>query len=140
MLDFAFVHYRNKRITSTPLGLELDGQPLPLDEMIDFGAPVGAVAVRDLARAAAAHTRLTGVCHAQLAALAYGAGAPRALHWYFPLAGALEPDELDEFDLLIAELVRHQSLDVRLIGEGGADITAELPVDSRSIIAGHLAE
>ena len=140
MLELPFARYRNKRITSTPLGLELDGQPLPLDEMIDFGAPVGAVPVRELAQAAAAHTRLTGVCHAQLAALAYAAGAPRALHWYFPLTGALEPDELDEFDLLIGELVRHQGLDVRLIGEGGVDITAELPVDSQAIIAGHLAE
>jgi hypothetical protein len=140
MLDFPFARYRNKRVAPTPRGLELDGRPLPPDESVDFGAPVGPVPVRGLARAAAAHARLTGACHAQLAALAYSAGAARALDWYFPIAGALEPDELAAFDQLIAELVRHPALDVRLIGEGGADITAELPADSRAIVAGHLAE
>jgi hypothetical protein len=140
MLDFPFAHYRNKRVTSTPGGLELDSQPLPSDEILDFGAPVGPVPVRDLARAVVAHTRLTGACHAQLAALAYTAGARRALDWYFPLTRALELDELAEFDRLVAELVRHPGLDVRLIGEGRADITAELPADSRAIVAGHLAE
>src|SRR5512144_2418837 len=107
MLDLPFAHYRNKHITPTPQGLELDGRPLPSDAIVDFGAPVGAVPVYELERAAAAHARLTGVCHAQLSALAYAAGAPRALDWYFPLAGALEPDELAEFDRLVAELVRH---------------------------------
>jgi Glucose-regulated metallo-peptidase M90 len=140
MLDFPFAGYRNKRVTLTPQGLELDGQPLPSAEIVDFGAPVGPVPVRELARAAAAHTRLTGVCHAQLAALAYAAGAPRALDWYFPLAGALEPDELHQFDRLVGELVRHPRLDVRLIGAGRTDITAELPTDSCAIVAGHLAE
>src|SRR5262247_3216323 len=106
MLDFPFARYRNKRIALTPRGLELDGQLLPSDESIDFDAPVGAVPVSELERAAAAHARLTGACHAQLSALAYAAGAPRALDWYFPLTGALEPDELAEFDRLVVELVR----------------------------------
>jgi hypothetical protein len=140
MLDLPFARSRNKRVNSTPLGLELDGQLLPSDETVDFGKPVGATSVRELARAAAAHTRLTSVCHAQLAALAYAAGAPRALDWYFPLTRALETDELAEFDQLLADLVRHLGLDVRLIGAGGADISAELPTDSRAIVAGHLAE
>ena len=140
MLDLPFAHYRNKHITPTPQGLELDGRLLPSDAIVDFGTPVGAVPVYELERAAAAHARLTGVCHAQLSALAYAAGAPRALDWYFPLAGALEPDELAEFDRLVAELVRHPGLDVRLIGEAHANITAELPADSRAIVAGHVAE
>jgi hypothetical protein len=140
MLDFPFARYRNKRITLTPQGLELDGRRLPSDEIIDFGTPVGAIPAHGLERAAAAHTRLTGACHAQLAALAYAAGAPRALDWYFPLTSVLEPDDLADFDQLVADLVRHPGLEVRLIGESHADITAELPADSRAIVAGHLAE
>jgi hypothetical protein len=140
MTDFSFVHYRNKRVASTPDGLDLDGRRLRLDEVLDFGAPVGAVAVRDLARAAKAHVRLIGGCQAQLAALAFAAGATRALDWYFPLSSALDSDEIDDFYRLIGELMRHPRLDLRLIGEGRAEITDQLPLDSRAIVAGHLAE
>jgi Glucose-regulated metallo-peptidase M90 len=140
MLDFPFDRYRNRRATLVPQGLELDGQLLPPDEEIDFGAPVGAVPARELVHAAEAHARLTGACHAQIAALAYAAGAPRALDWYFPLTSTLDTDELAGFDRLVGELVRHPGLDVRLIGEGRADISAELPADSRALVAGHLAE
>jgi Mlc titration factor MtfA (ptsG expression regulator) len=140
MLDMPFARYRNQRVTLAPAGLELGGRALSLEDTIDLGAPVGAVSAGELARAAAAHTRLTGVCHAQLAALAYAAGAPRALDWYFPLTSALEQDELAAFDRLVAEVLRHPGLDVRLIGAGGVDLSAELPHDSHALVAGHLAE
>ena len=140
MADFPFTNYRHRRVTLTSRGLELGGRELRLDESLDFGAPVGAVLARDLARAAEAHAQLAGACPAQLAALAYTAGAPRALDWYFPITAALDGDEIADFYRLIAELTHHAGLDVRLIGEGGADLSAQLPADSHAIVAGHLAE
>ncbi|MFL5801643.1 MAG: zinc-dependent peptidase [Roseiflexaceae bacterium] len=141
MADFPFAHYRNRHVTITPNGLELDDRRLRLDETLEFGPPAGAVAMHDLARAAEAHTRLTGgACHAQIAALAFAAGATRALDWYFPLSSALDPDEIDDFYRLIADLISHPRLDLRLIGEGRVDMTGQLPLDSRALIAGHLAE
>jgi hypothetical protein len=141
MAVIPFAHYRNKHITATPEGLSLDGRWLRPDETLDLGAPIGAVAARDLLHAAQAHTRLTGAaCQAQLAALAFAAGATRALDWYFPLTSALEPDEIDDFYGLLADLMAHPQLDLQLLGEGRADLTDQLPRDSRAIVAGHLAE
>src|SRR5437867_3004874 len=69
MADLPFSHYRNKRVVIAPEGLEIEDRRVRLDETLDFGAPVGAVAARDLARAVVAHTALAnGVCHPQLAA------------------------------------------------------------------------
>jgi hypothetical protein len=137
MVDAPFTRYRNQRVTNTPVGLELGGRTLGPDESLDFGDPVGVVPARDLTRAAEAHLRLTGGdCPAQLAALAYAAGATRALDWYFPLTSALDDAEVADFYRLVVALVRHPHLDVRLIDEH----SAPLPADSHAIVAGHLAE
>jgi len=142
MADLPFSHYRNKRVRITPEGLEIDDRRVRLDETLDFGAPVGAVAARDLARAVSAHTALAGgVCHPQLAALVFtAAGAERALDWYFPITAMLEADELADFYRLIDALTLHPALDTRLIGEDRSDLTAQMPADSRAIVVGHLAE
>jgi hypothetical protein len=141
MLEMPFAQHYNRRVKATPDGLDLDGYWLPRDESLDLGAPVGVLAICDLAQAAAAHTSLTGgTCSAQLAALAFAAGATRALDSYFPLTSVLDQDEITDFYRLLGNLMRYTRLDIRLLGEGHTDLTTQMPLDSRALIAGHLAE
>jgi hypothetical protein len=110
--------------------------------MLDCGAAVGRVPAWSVAEAAPRYAALTGgACLPQLAAVIFdAAGNPRCLDHYFPLARALSGAERDSFDALVRAIASHPSFDLRLFGPGRADLTAELPVSARSIVAGHLAE
>jgi hypothetical protein len=142
MADLPFARYRNQRVAITSGGLELGERRARLGETLDFGAPIGAVEVDELAQVLAERHRLTdGACHPQLAALVFAAtGAVRALDWYFPITTALEADQAADFYHLIASISQHAGLDLRLIGENRSDLTVQIPADSRAILAGHLAE
>jgi len=94
-----------------------------------------------LNRVAEVYARLTeGACRPQAEALRFDAsGDPRALDRYFPITRFLS-DELPAFDALLGEVAQHPHFDVRLFGEGRADLSSELPRSARYLVAGHIAE
>jgi hypothetical protein len=141
-MTFIFTQYRNKRITLRAGAVEIGGVHMQMNETLDCGPLIGCVAVRDIARVAEEHARLSGgTCYAQLAALVFDAtGEPRALDWYFPLINALSEREIADFYDLVRRTLQRRELDLRLFGEGRRDLTSQMPSDISAIVAGHLAE
>jgi hypothetical protein len=112
------------------------------EETLVCGEPAGAVAVTDVLAAVEAFDALTGgTWSPPLAAVLYRlTGQPAFLDRFFPLAGALDLAERAAFYEQVARVGRDPGLDLRLIGEDRADLTARLPEDARAIVASHLVE
>lgn len=118
------------------------GSNLTQDVTFDCGDEVGSVPMWAVAQAAPRYAVLTGgACQPQLAAVVFDATRnPRSLDHYFPLARALAGAERDLFDALVSEIAAHAGFDLRLFGPARADLTADLPLSARHLVAGHLAE
>jgi hypothetical protein len=134
--------YRQQPAVASGDQLVIGDEHIHAEAMIDGGAAIGAVQTRAVMRAAARYERLTGGhCRPQLAALVFDATHDvRALYHYFPIANILAENERAQFNARVQALAEHRHLDVRLIGERRADLTAQLPASARSLIAGHLIE
>jgi hypothetical protein len=112
------------------------------EETLDCGEPAGAVAASAVLAAIEAFDALTGgTWHPPLAAVLYRlTGQPAFLDRFFPLAGALDLAERAAFYGEVGRIGRDPGLDLRLIGEDRADLTARMPEDARAIVAAHLVE
>lgn len=139
---FDWLTQRRARLRADEAQLWLEDAAYPLAAMLDCGPEIGPVPAAELAAAQAALEALTaGECRPQLAAHVYAlTGHPRALDHYFPLPRVLAAPERAAFDALVAALVAHPHLVVRLLGPRRADLTAGLPRAARALVAGHLAE
>jgi hypothetical protein len=137
-----FSHYLHQRVRVTGDHLEIETARVPVSERLDCGAAIGAVPAQAIANASEHYTRLTnGKCQPQLAALIFEATRqPRALDFYFPLTKLLTKTEQPDFDQLVQSIVQQPNFDLRLIGEYGNNLAAQMPAGVAHLVAGHLAE
>lgn len=137
-----FSHSLHQRIRINNNYLEIGADRVPLNETLEGGDSIGAIPAQAIAQAADQYTRLTnGKCQPQFAALVFEATRqPRALDFYFPLTRILTQKEKPDFDQLVQSIVQQPHFDLRLIGEFGNDLAAQMPAGVAHLVAGHLAE
>jgi hypothetical protein len=137
-----FINLRNKRVILNGNELEIGSLRLNLSDELNFGEPIGNVAVKDLAEAADYYNSLTSkTCWTQLAALTFVVtGKYQALDWYFPITNMLNEAELSDFYRFIQEIIQDPNLDLKLKAENKTDATAQMRSDIPFIVGGHLAE
>jgi len=125
--DYDYIHLNTLRI--------------PGDEMIDFGARVGSVNVRELMQLVHRpfHFQLENY-QPQLAILVFAAARQvHALDTYFPLVRTLNATEQRDFYRLAGRIVRHPHFDARIIGISKEKWTENLP-EIVFFLACHIAE
>lgn len=112
------------------------------DQTLDFGAPLGSVAILDLHETVQQYDKISlGTCRPQFAAYAFlVTHQPYALNVYFPITKNLSSRELKRFYGLIQGIIRNSNFDLRLIGVLRNDVTGEMPAHIVYLVAGHLAE
>jgi hypothetical protein len=100
------------------------------------------VSMEALAGAALRYHRLTRRGRTpQLAALLFDAtGDMRFLSQYFPLAHTLGAEQQRALYALTHSVATHPNLAIALIGEGRADLTAQLALSARYLVAGAIVE
>jgi hypothetical protein len=112
------------------------------DEILDCGAPLGAIAAAELLPITRQFDALTeGTCRPPLAAVLYRlTGQTGLLDRFFLLATVLTTEEREAFYGEVQRVSRHPGLDLRLIGSGRQDLTDRMPEDARAIVAAHIVE
>jgi hypothetical protein len=138
MMDFASV--RHLPVVAAAQGIQAREWQLRAGDLLDCGPDVGVLRGGELRAALEVYThRSGGDYRPQLAALVFFAtGQPRALDGYFPLTGALNATQIDDFHLLTANIAQHSNFDLRLLDERGN--TVDISADAAFLAAGQIAE
>jgi hypothetical protein len=141
-MDLDFKAYQNKPIQIVANHLEIGSEPFDFNHVLNFEEPVGAVPVRSIVEALDKFAQISSsLCKPQFAALMFTATNNfKALDWYFPITQMLTVPELDRFYELIQFIAQHPNFDIQLITEGRRDVTEQIPISVRYIVAGHIAE
>jgi len=113
-LNWADVYYQTPTFDSEQMRLAT--LRIPLDEVIDFGAPIGLTPLRDLLLPVVTYSPEFPLASTQLAMLVFAATRrPYALNSYFPLTQRLDRDEQRSFYRLAGEITRQPTFQVSLV-------------------------
>jgi hypothetical protein len=140
-MNIDFNQIRNQHVRIQNNQVEVGNFRLPFGDVFHFDLSLGTVSAQAIAAASEQFLRLIGDCPVQLGMLVFTViGRPRALDLYFPIIKMLTEPEIDPFYQLVDGIAAHPNFDLKLIRENRADITAQLPLGIRYLVAGHIAE
>jgi hypothetical protein len=141
-MDLNFRTYQNKSTQFTGSHLEIDSERFDLNAVLNFDETLGGVPVHSIVQAIDEFMQISnGYCKPQFAALAFTATKNlKALHWYFPITQMLTEPKLDRFYELVQSIAGHPNFDIQLIAEGRREVTEQIPISVRHLVAGHIAE
>lgn len=141
MANLDYNQFKNQTVNVGNNNIEVGGQRFDFNAQLDFGER-GNVFAGQLANSVNHYSQLSGGSFKpQLAALLFiSSGNPFALDFYFPLTNQLNPQEHQNFYLLVREIISQPTFVLEVLGPNRTDSTSQIFYDVPYMVAGHLAE